>query len=64
MLGLTQDRTITVSARFVGRAATAREMVLALNGRSVREPQRGLDAVHSRHIEWHGRQVFRAPARG
>ncbi|MFF5208658.1 phosphorothioated DNA-binding restriction endonuclease [Streptosporangium sp. NPDC000396] len=63
VLGLTLDRTITVSAKFVGRSASARDMVLSLAGRSVRDPQPGLDAIGSDHIDWHGRQVFRTPAR-
>lgn len=63
VLGLTPDRTVTVSARFVGRSASARDMVLSLAGRPVRDPQPGMDAVESDHIDWHGRQVFRTPAR-
>ncbi|GAA2400851.1 HNH endonuclease [Nonomuraea africana] len=63
VLGLTADRTVTVSARFVGRTAAARDMVLSLAGRPTREPQPGLEAVEAAHIEWHGRQVFRTPAR-
>jgi putative restriction endonuclease len=55
--------TVTVSARFVGRSASARDMVLSLAGRPVRDPQPGMDAVESDHIGWHGRQVFRTPAR-
>ncbi|MDH2429448.1 phosphorothioated DNA-binding restriction endonuclease [Sphaerisporangium sp. TRM90804] len=64
VLGMTSDRTITVSARFVGRSASAREMVLSLAGRPLRAPQPGMDAVEPGHIDWHGRQVFRTPARG
>ncbi|MGV9774974.1 phosphorothioated DNA-binding restriction endonuclease [Streptosporangium sp. NPDC003464] len=63
VLGLTAERTITVSARFVGRSVSARDMVLSLAGRPARAPQPGMDAVESGHIDWHGRQVFRAPAR-
>jgi putative restriction endonuclease len=63
VLGLTPDRTISVSARFVGRTAMAREMVLSLVGRPTREPQPGLDHVEVEHIDWHNRQVFRGPAR-
>jgi putative restriction endonuclease len=63
VLGLTRDRTIAVSRKFVGRSPAAAQMVLALAGRPAREPQPGLDAVHDGHIEWHNRQVFRTPAR-
>ncbi|MBT2235080.1 phosphorothioated DNA-binding restriction endonuclease [Nonomuraea sp. NEAU-A123] len=64
VLGLTAERTIAVSARFVGRSQASRDMVLILAGRPVRVPQSGLDAVEQDHIGWHGRQVFRTPARG
>ncbi|GAA3314566.1 phosphorothioated DNA-binding restriction endonuclease [Nonomuraea dietziae] len=63
VLGLSHERTVTVSARFVGRSAAARELVLSLAGRPAQDPQAGLDAVEPRHIAWHGRQVFRTPAR-
>jgi putative restriction endonuclease len=63
VLGLDTDRTIRVSAKFVGRNASAKEMVLSLGGRHTREPQPGLRAVEDDHISWHSRQVFRAPAR-
>ena len=63
VLGVSSERTVTVSARFVGRSASAQEMVLALAGRPVRDPQPGLDLVDPRHIAWHNRQVFRTPAR-
>ncbi|MEV8631158.1 phosphorothioated DNA-binding restriction endonuclease [Streptosporangium sp. NPDC051023] len=63
VLGLSPERTVTVSARFVGRSASAQDMVLALAGRPVRAPQPGLDPVDPRHIAWHNRQVFRTPAR-
>jgi putative restriction endonuclease len=63
VLGLTADRTITVSARFVGRSPTSREMVLSLAGQPSRAPQSGLDPIEPDHIAWHTRQVFRTPAR-
>jgi putative restriction endonuclease len=63
VLGLTPDRTIAVSRKFVGRSPAAERMVLALAGTPVRDPQTGLDPVDTSHIEWHSRQVFRAPAR-
>ncbi|WP_405139962.1 HNH endonuclease [Sphaerisporangium sp. NBC_01403] len=64
VLGLTPDRTIAVSAKFVGRSRAAKEMVLALTERPVRQPQPGLEPIDTANIEWHNRQVFRAPARG
>ncbi|MFF4771540.1 phosphorothioated DNA-binding restriction endonuclease [Microtetraspora fusca] len=63
VLGLTSDRTITVSARFVGRTSAAKDVVLSLAERPARAPQPGLAPVDAAHIEWHRRQVFRAPAR-
>ncbi|MEV4358706.1 phosphorothioated DNA-binding restriction endonuclease [Nonomuraea sp. NPDC049625] len=64
VLGLTIDRTIAVSARFVGRSQASRDLVLSLSGHPARSPQPGLDAVEPDHISWHSRQVFRTPARG
>ncbi|MBB5775071.1 putative restriction endonuclease [Nonomuraea jabiensis] len=63
VLGLTADRTIAVSARFVGRSQASHDMVLSLAGRPARSPQPGLDGVEADHISWHSRQVFRTPAR-
>ncbi|PZG14330.1 HNH endonuclease [Nonomuraea aridisoli] len=63
VVGLTQERTVAVSARFVGRSQASRDMVPALAGRPVRDPQPGLDAVEPDHIGWHSRQVFRLPVR-
>ncbi|GIH66078.1 HNH endonuclease [Microbispora siamensis] len=63
VLGLTPDRTIAVSRKFVGRSPAAERLVLALAGKPVRDPQTGLDPVDVSHIEWHSRQVFRTPAR-
>ncbi|MFI9597106.1 phosphorothioated DNA-binding restriction endonuclease [Nonomuraea sp. NPDC052265] len=64
VLGLTAERTIAVSARFVGRSQPALDMVLSLAGRPARPPQPGLDEVEQDHIGWHSHQVFRTPARG
>jgi putative restriction endonuclease len=63
VLGLTTDRTISVSARFVGRSAAANDMVLSLAGRAVREPQSGMDSIETAHIDWHSRQIFHLPGR-
>ncbi|WP_207946319.1 phosphorothioated DNA-binding restriction endonuclease, partial [Actinomadura sp. 7K507] len=63
VVGLTGDRAITVSRKYIGRAATSRSLVLDLVGRLAREPQPGLVPVEPDHIEWHTRQVFRSPAR-
>lgn len=62
VLGLTAERAITVSARFVGRSQSALDMVLSLAGRPARPPQPGLDEVEQDHIDWHSHQVFRPPA--
>nr|WP_259403092.1 hypothetical protein [Microbispora sp. H10670] len=63
VLGLTPERTIAVSRKFASRSPAAGHMVLSLAGRPLREPLRGLDPVDGGHIDWHTRQVFRAPAR-
>ncbi|MEV0660052.1 phosphorothioated DNA-binding restriction endonuclease [Actinomadura luteofluorescens] len=62
-LGITDDRRVTVSARFVGRGPAAREQVHALVGRPVSAPQTAFPAVDGEHIAWHAREVFRSPAR-
>lgn len=63
VLGIAGDRRVTVSARFVGRGAVAREQVHALSGREISAPQRAYPEIDDRHIAWHARQVFRSPAR-
>ncbi|MFG1873586.1 phosphorothioated DNA-binding restriction endonuclease [Sphaerisporangium sp. NPDC049003] len=63
VLGMTGERTITVSAKFVGRTPAARAMVFALAERPIRRSQPGHAPVDAANIEWHTRQVFRAPAR-
>ncbi|MEV0384296.1 phosphorothioated DNA-binding restriction endonuclease [Nonomuraea sp. NPDC050643] len=63
VLGLTPDRTVTVSARFAGRSAASQDLVLSLGGRPAREPQSGWEPVEPTHIAWHGHQVFRTPPR-
>ncbi|SEG80629.1 putative restriction endonuclease [Thermomonospora echinospora] len=61
VLGLTPDRTITVSGRFSARAPVASLLVLDLSGRPARAPRSG-PRVRPDHITWHTAQVFRAPA--
>ncbi|WP_067460385.1 phosphorothioated DNA-binding restriction endonuclease [Actinomadura macra] len=63
VLGLTGERVITVSQKYIARADTSRSNVLALSGRPAGEPQTGLPVVDPQHIDWHTRQVFRRPAR-
>lgn len=63
VLGMTQDRTIAVSRKFIGRTEASQALVHALSGRPVQEPQAGLPVVEPDHIGWHTEQVFRSPAR-
>nr|WP_221308859.1 HNH endonuclease [Nocardiopsis mwathae] len=63
VLGLTGERSIAVSQRFTGTGRSAEELVLALHGRPVALPQPGVPDVEVERIDWHHRQVFRAPAR-
>ncbi|RFS83278.1 restriction endonuclease [Actinomadura spongiicola] len=63
VVGLTGDRVITVSRKYVGRTAASGNLVLELVGRPARDPQTGLARVEPTHIEWHAQQVFRGPAR-
>ena len=62
-LGLTAERTVKVSARFVGVGRTAEELVLSLGGKELAEPLAGMPSVADRHISWHSDQVFKSPAR-
>lgn len=63
VMGLTQERRITVSRHFVGRSSAADQLVLSLAGRDLAEPQPGEPAPLAVHVEWHEAQVFKAPAR-
>lgn len=63
VLGLTRDRTITVSQRYTGRSEAAASMVLSLSGKDLAAPQPGFKSINEDHIEWHSMQVFKAPAR-
>jgi len=63
VVGLTADRTITVSRRFTGTGESAERLVLGLTGAPVLGPQSGSDPVNEEHIEWHQSQVFHGPAR-
>jgi putative restriction endonuclease len=63
VLGITQGREVAVSAHFVGRGRAADELVLHLVGQPLLEPQRGQPTPAEGHIAWHGKQVFRSPAR-
>jgi putative restriction endonuclease len=63
VLGVNPDRTIAVSAHFVGRGRAAEDMVLRLVGESLLPPQRGHAPPAGSHISWHTEQVFRGPAR-
>ena len=62
-IGVAADRTVTVSQRFVGRAAVSNTMVLELAGKSLVDPQLGEAPPHQEHIRWHTQQVFHGPAR-
>jgi putative restriction endonuclease len=62
VLGLTSDRTITVSRRYTSHSRTARTLVLDLSARPARPPGGGRPLVAPDHIAWHTDQVFRAPA--
>jgi putative restriction endonuclease len=62
-IGITARHAVAVSARFVGRGFVAEQLVLALLGRELAEPQTGLPGLAEAHIEWHTAQVFRAPGR-
>ena len=62
-IGVAGDRTVTVSQRFVGRAAVSNTMVFELAGKPLVDPQLGEAPPHDEHIQWHTQQVFHGPAR-
>jgi putative restriction endonuclease len=63
VLGVTEDYSVAVSRRFVGRSRVADELVLRLVGRELLEPQPGHPPPATDHVTWHADQVFRSPAR-
>jgi putative restriction endonuclease len=63
VLGVTADHRVAVSVHYVGRGTSASAQVLALAGRAVGRPQAAYPRVADARVSWHGREVFRAPAR-
>ena len=63
-LGITDERTVAVSAHFTGVSTLASEYVLSLAGRELRAPIAGFSPLVDEHIDWHHTQVFRGPNRG
>jgi hypothetical protein len=63
VIGLTEDHKVAVSSHFIGRSATADALVLSLVDSPVLDPQAGQPRPHAGHLSWHGREVFRGPAR-
>jgi putative restriction endonuclease len=62
-LGVTEERTVTVSRDFVGHSPGTLALVTDLVGRDLGRPQAGLDEVANVHLDWHRREVFRGPGR-
>jgi len=62
-IGLTPAHSVAVSSHFIGRSPAADSLVLSLVGQAVLDPQAGEQRPHVDHLAWHGREVFRAPAR-
>lgn len=63
VVGIGDDHTVDVSARFVGRGRAAEVFVHELLGKPLHEPQRGHALPALDHVHWHRGQVFSAPAR-
>lgn len=63
VLGLDEQRRVTVSAHFIGRSPSTRTVVLDLLGQEMLNPQSGFPLPDTTHIAWHRRQVFQPPAR-
>jgi len=61
-LGLTEDGRIRVSSEVHG-TEMVELLLLRYTGRPLRAPQPGMDRPFTEHIGWHGREVFREPAR-
>lgn len=62
VLGLTNDRRISVSQHFFARGPTA-EAITDLAGQQIRSPQVARHHLDPKHIKWHQDEVFRPPAR-
>ncbi|HUR18922.1 MAG TPA: HNH endonuclease [Acidimicrobiales bacterium] len=62
-VGIGDDHTVDVSARFVGRGRAAEVFVLDLLGKPLHEPQRGQALPALDHVQWHRGQVFSGPPR-
>jgi putative restriction endonuclease len=58
VLGLTAERRIRVSGRYVARSDAGRA-VDRLAGQALIAPRPGQPVVELDHIGWHGRQVFK-----
>ena len=63
VVGIGDDHTVDVSARFVGRGRAAEVFVLDLRGKPLHEPQRGQALPALDHVQWHRGQVFSGPPR-
>ena len=63
----TDDRRVLVSRHFAG-SATAKTLLLPLNGTRLRDPLPGFDPVEAKYIRWHREPglggVFKTPALG
>jgi len=63
VLGLADDRTVTVSTQFVGRSSASAGAGLDLVGRPMFAPQAGYPHPDGGHDDWHRNEVFKSPAR-
>jgi len=59
-IGLTEDRTVLVSADVYGNM---KELLVAFVGKALRKPVSDHLRADVEHIRWHAREVFRGPAR-
>jgi putative restriction endonuclease len=62
-IGITGELTLAVSLHFVAHGPTARRLVYDLIDKPLEAPQAGQVAPSPDHVDWHGREVFRGPAR-
>lgn len=62
VLGLTDDLSIEVSARFSGRSERADQLVYRLHGRALLDADPRQPEPSSAHVGWHHREVFKGAA--
>jgi putative restriction endonuclease len=63
VLGISHSYRVAVSGHFIGRSKAAEQLVTLLTDREISKPLKGYPPVAANNVQWHTREVFRAPAR-